>query len=253
MRFLQFSSFLIILSALALPALANNNFVVLELFTTRGCANCPPVDARVKKIVEDSDENLIALGCHVTYFNKPSYFQDEEGKNVVLDFSDPLAQNYCDARQYAYVRSDVAERIYTPQIVINGRFDTQGKTEQTVTSGLSMAQSLKPLEPIQLSVGDKTLDISLPKMRLDKPANIWLFGYNKHFTIQGTPGIKTDQIVEYVNYVAHHEKLLHWDGSYKNMSFPLGDVPAEGYAVIAQYEDFTDIIAAGKIEPPATN
>jgi hypothetical protein len=219
------------------PARAAPGLAVVELFTSQSCSDSPDADAIFGRLALENDPNLIALSCHTTYLNGGPW-------------QDTLSQDFCNIRQGGYFSSLSLGAINTPQMIINGRFDTFGVNEKTVRAGIRMAQGMKAIVPIQLSLRPGFLDISMPDMRLERPATLWLFAYNKSSPVEITAGDNAGLKIDYANTVVYGSKLTPWDGTYANMSYPLATIPADGYAVIAQHSDFSDIIAAARIEMP---
>ncbi len=142
------------------PSMAYSGGVtVMELFTSQGCPSCPPAD-RLLQNLTDEDGFLITLGCHVTYFDRENW-------------RDSMSQVFCDAKQIAYKKSGIAAKVYTPQAIINGRSEAVGSRENEVRSALADA---KKITELRLTIREGYLDIELPPMKLEKPADIWLLG-----------------------------------------------------------------------------
>ena len=98
-------------------------FVVAELFTSQGCSSCPPADALLGVMAKDP--NIIALGCHVTYWDHESW-------------KDTLAQPFCTARQYAYAKT-VKDGVFTPQLIVDGIKSVVGNEPASVLLALHSA------------------------------------------------------------------------------------------------------------------
>ena len=91
--------------------------VLIELFTSEGCSDCPPADALLAKLDTTqpiSGAEAIVLSEHVTYWNHQGW-------------SDPFSLDAMTERQEQYVRQFSLDSSYTPQMVVDG-------TEQFVGS-----------------------------------------------------------------------------------------------------------------------
>jgi hypothetical protein len=102
--------------------------VLVELFTSEGCSSCPPAD----RLLADLHHNqpvkgayIIALEEHVDYWNQ-------------LGWADPFSSADFSARQSGYAQVFGAGRIYTPQMVVDGRHEFVGsdarQARQTIAS-----------------------------------------------------------------------------------------------------------------------
>lgn len=96
--------------------------VLVELFSSQGCAASPEADALVARLAQESSEAgageraVVVLGFHVDYW-------DYQG------WKDPFASSAWTVRQKAYVEALRLDTLFTPQVVVQGRADCIG-TEQ---------------------------------------------------------------------------------------------------------------------------
>jgi hypothetical protein len=114
-------------------------FAVLELFTSEGCSSCPPADAVLADIARDAGAKGIPvypLSFHVDYWDD-------------IGWRDPWSSALASARQRAYARVNT-ERVYTPQLVINGTDVFVGSDATHARSGISSA--LQGAAPVALTL-----------------------------------------------------------------------------------------------------
>ncbi|MEM8961277.1 MAG: DUF1223 domain-containing protein [Acidobacteriota bacterium] len=123
--------------------------VVLELFTSEGCSSCPPADRLLAQLA-DSDLDVVTLAYHVTYWD-------------YLGWQDRFADQAWDKRQEAYALTIADRRLYTPQVVVDGRWHTVGSDGQEVRDLFERAAA-EP-KPVRLHVSttanDNALEIAL--------------------------------------------------------------------------------------------
>jgi hypothetical protein len=103
--------------------------VLVELFTSEGCSSCPPADVLLSRLAKESvpGAQVIALGLHVDYW-------DEQG------WKDPASMRQATARQSAYARAlGNGDRIYTPQLVVDGRDEMIGSDAAAAMHAIAKA------------------------------------------------------------------------------------------------------------------
>lgn len=119
------------------PATASS-VAVVELFTSEGCSSCPPADGVLARIVEQSrreNRRVYALSFHVDYWND-------------LGWPDPFSAPAYTQRQNDYARTlGTAPRIYTPQMIVNGRSEFVGsdsaRADRAIAEALSAPSSVE--------------------------------------------------------------------------------------------------------------
>jgi hypothetical protein len=88
-----------------------NSAVIVELFTSEGCSDCPPADAMLREInlkQTRAGQLIVGISEHVTYWNN-------------LGWRDPYSAPVFTERQTVYASRLSPEGPYTPQMVVNGR------------------------------------------------------------------------------------------------------------------------------------
>jgi hypothetical protein len=227
--FLSFLGFILMSNA----SLAQDNSpIVLELFTSQSCSSCPPADEILGELAEEND-NIIALSCHVTYWNH-------------LHWKDTLSQEFCTERQRSYARSFNSKRVYTPQIVINGQHEMVGSRGRSITKAINKEQG--KLKTIDLEIQNKQLIIRLPETPGNDSYALTLLTYGDDHTQNIPSGENRGRTISYTNPVSNIKSLGTWDGTGKTMDIDISDLKnVSGYVVLAQKNGVTGhIFAAGK-------
>ncbi|MBI5858043.1 MAG: DUF1223 domain-containing protein [Sphingobacteriales bacterium] len=121
--------------------------VLLELFTSEGCSSCPSAD-RLLPELEKLDSNIITLSFHVDYWNR-------------LGWTDPFSSSEFTERQRDYARQLNLESIYTPQLVVNGKYEMVGSNRSNAETAIKKA--LQEKSSVSLSIADVQFDNSKVK------------------------------------------------------------------------------------------
>lgn len=143
-----------------LPVLsvAQNNPVLIELFTSQGCSSCPAADENLKNILNEAKKEgrpVYGLSFHVDYWN-------------YLGWKDPYSSKQYTERQRSYSSSLGLEGIYTPQMVVNGEYEFVGSNRKAADQAIARARSEKfthQLEITKMKVVDRQLQIEYKASR----------------------------------------------------------------------------------------
>ena len=104
--------------------------VLVELFTSEGCSDCPPADALLAKLDATqpiSGVQAIVLSEHVTYWNHQGW-------------SDPFSFEMMTERQEDYGRRFGLDSNYTPQMVVDGVEQFVGSNSRALVAAVEKEQ-----------------------------------------------------------------------------------------------------------------
>jgi hypothetical protein len=152
--------FLLVLAAIATvglrpPVEAQRTPVLVELFTSEGCSSCPPADAVLEKLLREQpveNAEIVPLSLHVDYWNR-------------LGWKDPYSAKAYSTRQQQYTRIFGDDKLYTPQVVVDGREEMAGSEEAAIKRTIAGAAA-RPHLPLKVTArpipGSVSLAIDLP-------------------------------------------------------------------------------------------
>ncbi|MFD2238685.1 DUF1223 domain-containing protein [Aureimonas populi] len=140
---------LVALSTLALPARAEMVGTseqvsgVVELFTSQGCASCPPADKVLSALAERDD--ILALSYHVDYWD-------------YIGWKDAFGSRENTERQRAYGKALAVRSIYTPQMIVNGVAEVAGPHEAVVDAAIRDTRP-RDTASVRLTLNDRMLQV----------------------------------------------------------------------------------------------
>ena len=146
--------------------------VLVELFTSEGCSDCPPADAVLEKLdrlqpVRGAE--LVVLSEHVDYWDG-------------IGWRDPYSLHEYSERQQAYAERFGLNSVYTPQVVVDGRAQLVGSDERGAIRAIEDAAKTQKMTMTLSSIhfqDNRTLSLhidagQLPPSNTNKSANILL-------------------------------------------------------------------------------
>ena len=211
--------------------------VVLELFTSQGCSSCPPADALLASMNDDA--NVIPLSLHVDYWD-------------YLGWKDPFSSTAMTARQRSYSSLQGKNNVFTPQLMVDGKYSTVGSNASDVRDAIKQAQAGALFLPITLTANAATQRLAVHIARstdtaLPKQGTIYAFYYTRQALTSVARGENSGRTLTNINNVSHIEKLGNWQaGSDFDHETALPVSPQEGVAIIAQADGQGPVIGAAR-------
>ncbi|GAA6207909.1 DUF1223 domain-containing protein [Cognatishimia sp. WU-CL00825] len=218
------------LSGIALPVMAAEHPVVVELYTSQGCSSCPPADAYFNRELANRDD-VIALALHVDYWDYIGWKDD---------FADPAYTK----RQRNYAKAAGKRSIYTPQMVIGGLDHVVGNVPRDVKAHLNAHAGLDAGIDLDISRKGDRLTIALQAQEaLDVPMTVQVVRYTKEEIRNIKRGENAGRTLTYTNIVTSWDTIGEWNTRRaKTMKTKVkGD---SAVVVLVQRKGFGRIVAA---------
>jgi hypothetical protein len=212
-------------------AFAGQRPVVVQLFTSLGCSDCPPADALLASI-SAQDHGVLVLDMHVTYWNNASW-------------ADPYALRGVDQLQNGYAALRHDSEIYTPEAVVDGGLHFVGSDARAMAAAIGEAKAriaAGPIIPASIRESSRELIVTIGSAPGSGEGTVWLFGYDpvRRTSVQG--GENAGATISEVNVVSSITQLGNWRGRSLRLRTAL---PAGSrFAVILQRTDGTIAAAA---------
>ena len=208
--------------------------VVVELFTSQGCSSCPPADRILGHLADRVD--VIALGFHVNYWDR-------------LGWPDPFATEAGTERQYAYSPVLGRRNVYTPQMVIDGRYDVVGFHAEQIKVAIAQADAMSGS---RLAVGLEwrepgRLAYSLPAG--EGRARVQLVRFARQLDQNIERGENAGRHLSYSNVVREIVEVGRWDGAAMagEVEVDTGQDEAGGVALLVQDSRTMRMMGAAKL------
>ena len=185
---------------------------VVELFTSQGCSSCPPADKLLGKLAQRDD--VIALSFNVDYWD-------------YLGWKDTLASPTHTKRQYAYARARGDNKVYTPQVVVNGLRHVVGSRPDRIKSALSATEKHCRAHKVRLQLSSTPsefvidLDGTAPAV---KPATVFIAAVRPAVNVKIKRGENHGRRITYHNVVRRMVAVGTWSGGPKRITLPRHDM-----------------------------
>lgn len=217
--------------AMASSARADDELVVVELFTSQGCSSCPPADALISELSEM--EGVLPLSLHVDYWD-------------YIGWKDEFAQPSFTKRQRDYARAAGKRTVYTPQMIVQGRDHVVGLKPMRLVNAIERRRAIAQQVPVELVarvIGDIMTITVEPQGDLPPNMVVQLVRFDPHERVEIRRGENAGRVVDYTNIVTEWTPLAEWSGDAPlRIEAPISG-PDEA-AVVVQSRDAGAIVAA---------
>lgn len=239
----------ILLAAFGQAALAKNTAVaqktlrphpvLLELFTSQGCSDCPAADKLVTELAHRPD--VIALSLPITYWD-------------ILGWKDTFATDANTRRQKSYARIMNRSGVYTPQMIIDGQLDVVGNQRDRVMQAVTLRMSASGHEaavPVLLRRTGNRIEIAIAKSKHapKNAATIWVMRTLGQGSVNIGDGENRNRLLSYTNVVRDLQRAGEWKGQAMKIDLPvnLAKLQYDGIVVVLQTQDFGPVLGAAAL------
>lgn len=212
-------------------AQAQDNAVVVELFTSQGCSACPPADAYIERLAGRDD--VIALALHVDYWD-------------YIGWADAFASPAFTERQKEYAKAINDRVIYTPQFVVQGTERVEGVHPMQMADLITAHRDAAHPVTVRLEREGDSVRIRISaEPPLSQAALVQLVRYIPQETMLIERGENAGRTVSYHNIVTLWDTISRWDGQapLEMIAKAEGDQPV---VVVIQAEGHGPILAAAR-------
>ena len=233
----------------AAPLAARAEAVLVELFTSQGCAACPPADAFLHDLAARPD--VVALALHVDYWD-------------YLGWRDVFAQPVFSARQMAYRDAAGRRSVFTPEMIVQGVARHGGAKRDKVLAAIAAAAGRPAAARLALEAEGLRVRVRVTpaeamagvregvraEARARGGAVVWAVLYRRApAPVAIAHGENHGRESRHVNVALDWRRRGEWDGRAEARFETAGPAPEEGLAVIVQQGPVGPVLATAKYEP----
>jgi hypothetical protein len=209
---------LLILLLLTVSAQAQRP-TVIELYTSQGCSSCPPADALLTEMA-NRDPSLLPLDLHVTYWDR-------------LGWKDPFSLPAATLRQQQFSQRLGLDTVYTPQLVVDGRYEAVGSDRAAVQQAIQHARNDAATVPLTITMTATGLHIHTGSGT--GRGTLLLAGFDRQHTTRVGRGENGGRTLSETNVVRSLAAAAPWSGASLDLDVQRPD--GERVAVLLQTED----------------
>lgn len=217
--------------------------VLVELFTSEGCGNCPPADRQLAFLETQqpvAGADVITLGYHVDYFNDRGW-------------KDEYSSAEYTRRQNLYSMRLGAESMYTPQMIVDGRTQFIGSDSKKANDVIVKAAA-EDKPDVSVKVEGKRADVTITGLGTHTVGTVVLASAEDGLVSDVKAGNNKGRKLPHISVVRNlkpfgkvPEKATEYSGSVELPSDPAWKAENVRYVVYVQEDQSGRIIAAGRV------
>ncbi|MGA8760986.1 MAG: DUF1223 domain-containing protein [Stellaceae bacterium] len=192
--------------AAASPLDAAERPIVVELFTSEGCSSCPPADALLAELANRPD--VLALSFHVDYWDR-------------LGWKDPFSSAAATDRQRNYANLLRTGTVYTPQVVVDGRWQAVGSDRDEVEQAIGSAHRSEAMLPVALAFEQGRARITIGAGNQQASGSVVLIGFDRRHVDAIKGGENDGRTLAHVDVVRGMIEAGRFDGKAATIEVPL--------------------------------
>lgn len=207
--------------------------VLVELYTSQGCASCPPADELLAELATHAE--VIPLALHVDYWD-------------YIGWEDSFARPEFTERQKSYARAVKSRVVYTPQMIIGGVDRVEGTAPDAVVK--LIGKHLAAAQPVRLTVervGDGIVIRAVAEPPLTAPVDVQMVRYEPAAEVAIERGENAGKTVTYHNIVTEWATLAQWPGV-EPLEITAPAPGAQPVVVILQEAGPSEVLAVARVE-----
>jgi hypothetical protein len=205
----------------AVPVLAGERPVVVELFTSEGCSSCPPADALLAELAGRSD--VLALSFHVDYWDR-------------LGWKHPFSSSAATQRQQRYNSLLGLTTVYTPQVVVDGKWQAVGSDRTAIERLLAAVRRQHANVPVAVDLRHGVAHIQIEPVQSSVEAAVLLIGFDHRHVSAVARGENAGRHLAHANVVRGIGEVGKLDGRAGAFETPI-PWQCDRVAVIVQAPD----------------
>ncbi len=182
--------------------------VLVELFTSQGCSDCPPADVLAGELKNRPGIHLVSM--NVDYWD-------------YLGWRDTLGKAQYSQRQQEYAKARGDHDVYTPQMIINGERHVVGSNRAAAEAAIQAAQAKPTGVAVSGVMSGNVIEVSVGDLD-GEMGTLWLMGITPEVRVKIERGENSGRILIYHSAVRNLVPAGSWAGTAKTFSIARGAV-----------------------------